>query len=199
MATTLLLIRHAVHGLVDRVLCGRMPDVHLAQPGQRQAQALSDLLGGLALQAVYSSPLPRAWETAAPIAARHGLQPVVAEALTEIDFGAWTGKSFTELQDDPHWRRWNAARSDERPPGGETMQEAGQRAFDFLHRVASSHPDGIFAAVSHGDVIKAVIAAVLGLSVDAHMRFEISPAGLSRIQIWPDGARLLSMNEVVTA
>ncbi|WP_149536541.1 histidine phosphatase family protein [Siccirubricoccus phaeus] len=196
MATTVLLIRHAAHGVVDQLLCGRMPGIHLGEAGRRQAEALAARLGGAGLRAIHASPLPRAWATALPIASRHGLRPMASEELIEIDFGAWTGRSFAALGDDPHWRRWNAARAAERPPGGETMQEAGQRAFAFLQRAAAEHPDGVIAAVSHGDVIKAVIARVLGVSVDTHARFEISPASLSRIRLWPDGAKLLSMNEL---
>lgn len=199
MATTILLIRHAAHGLVHHILCGRMPGVHLGEAGRAQAEALADRLREERLAAVYTSPLPRAQETAAPIAARHGLEPRICEGLAEIDFGAWNGRSFASLQDDPHWQRWNAERASERPPGGETMQEAGQRACDAIGRMADHHPEAAVAAVSHADVIKAVLSALLGLSVDAHARFEISPASVSRIVVWPGGGKLLCMNEVAAA
>mgnify|MGYP002622637437 CR=1 FL=1 len=199
MATTVFLIRHAAHGLVGNVLCGRMPAVHLDDSGRCQAALLARHLACEKLAAIYSSPLPRARETAAPIAERSGLDVRTCDALNEIDFGGWTGRSFASLEDDPHWRRWNAERDAERPPAGESMQEAQHRAVRCVERMAEAHPEAAIAAVSHADVIKAVVAAVLGLPLGAHARFEIAPASLTTLLLWPGGARLLRMNEVVAA
>jgi probable phosphoglycerate mutase len=198
VATTLLLIRHAAHDLLGRTLCGRMAGVELNERGHRQAALLAERLGR-APAALYSSPMPRALQTAAPLAARFGLEIRPSEALLEIDFGAWAGRDFASLEGDPLWQRWNAERASARTPEGETMAEVQQRALAGLGDMAARHPEAVVAAVSHGDVIKAVIAAVLGLSLDAHARFEIGPAGLSRIEFWPGGAKLLSMNEDVAA
>lgn len=199
MATTIFLVRHAAHDLVGHVLCGRMPGVHLGEAGRRQAALLARRLGREGLAAVYTSPLPRACETAAAIAAPLGMDARTCDGLNEIEFGDWTGRSFASLEGDPHWRRWNAERDAERPPGGETMREAQQRASRCIRRMAEEHPDAAVAAVSHADVIKAVLAEVLGLPLGAHAKFEISPAGLSAIQLWHGGARILCMNEAVAA
>jgi probable phosphoglycerate mutase len=125
-----------------------------------------------------------------------GLKMVLREDLNEIDFGDWSGRSFASLQCDPRWQRWNAQRATERPPNGEMIGEVQERAFACISRMAQDHPDAEVAAVSHGDVIKAVIAAVLGLPIEAHARFEISPASVSKIELWPDGCRLFCMNGV---
>jgi probable phosphoglycerate mutase len=202
VAATVFLVRHAAHDRVDRVLCGRMPGVGLGDAGRGQADALARRFaaaGGGRVDAVWTSPLQRARETAEPIAARLGLPARTSDALCEIDFGAWTGRTFEALRDDPRWRRWNEARGAERPPGGESMAEAQARALGGVERARAGHPDGSVVLVSHGDVIKAVLAGVLGLSLDAHARFEISPGSVSALAVWDGGGKVLSMNEAAVA
>ncbi len=194
-ATTVFLVRHAAHDRVDRVLCGRMPGVGLGEAGRRQAEALAQHFAAGGVGAVWTSPLQRARETAEPIAARLGLAARTSDALCEIDFGAWTGRSFDELRDEPRWRRWNEERGSERPPGGESMAEVQARAMEEVERARAEHPDGQVVLVSHGDVIKAVLAGALGLSLDAHARFEISPGSVSALAVWDGGRKVLSMNE----
>jgi broad specificity phosphatase PhoE len=201
VATTVFLVRHAAHDRVDRVLCGRMPGVGLGEAGRRQAEALARRFAapGGGVDAVWTSPLQRARETAEPIAARLGLLARASDALSEIDFGAWTGQAFDALRDDPRWRRWNEARGSERPPGGESMAEAQARAVAEVERARAEHPDGRVVLVSHGDVMKAVLAAVLGLPLDAHARFDVTPASVSALAVWEGGGKVLSMNEAVAA
>jgi broad specificity phosphatase PhoE len=195
VAATLFLVRHAAHDRVDRVLCGRMAGVGLGEAGRRQAAALARRFAGEAVDAVWTSPLDRARETAEPIGGRLGLAVQVRGGLSEIDFGEWTGQGFTALRDDPRWHRWNEARGSERPPGGESMAEAQARAMGEVERARAGHPDGRVVLISHGDVIKAVLARVLGLPIDAHARFEISPASVSALAMWDGGGKVLSMNE----
>ncbi len=200
MATTIFLVRHAAHDRVDRVLCGRMPGVGLGDTGRWQAEALAEWFAGkapAAVDAVWTSPLDRARETAQPIADRLGLLALDSDALREIDFGDWTGRAFDELRDDPRWRRWNEARTGERPPGGETMAEAQSRAMAEVERAREEHPGRGVVLVSHGDVIKAILAGVLGLPLDAHARFEVSPASISVLAVWRGGGRVLRMNGTV--
>jgi broad specificity phosphatase PhoE len=195
VSATIFLVRHAAHDRVDRVLCGRMPGVALGEAGRRQAAALARRFAGQAVDAVWTSPIDRARETAEPIAGRLGLSARIGDGLSEIDFGGWTGLPFDVLRDDPRWRRWNEARGSERPPGGESMAEAQGRAVAEVERARAEHPDGRVVLISHGDVIKAVLAGVLGLPLDAHGRFEISPASVSALAMWEGGGKVLSMNE----
>src|SRR3712207_871420 len=157
-----------------------MPGVGLGEDGRSQADALARrFASGGGVDAVWTSPIQRARETAEPIAGRLGLLAWDSDALCEIDFGDWTGQAFENLRDDPHWRRWNEARGSERPPGGESMAEAQARAVGEVERVRAEYPNGRVVLVSHGDIIKAVLADVLGLSLDAHACFEISPGSVS--------------------
>jgi broad specificity phosphatase PhoE len=193
VATTILLIRHAAHDSVDNILCGRMPDVRLGAVGRRHAHALAERLRRESVETVYTSPLERAQETAAVL----GPAPVMNNAMTEIDFGAWTGRSFTSLGSDPEWQRWNSERSTARAPGGESMAEAQDRAVREIASLGRRHDDGRIAIVSHCDVIRAVLLNSLGMSLDAWWRFEISPASISVLIVWAGGGKVLSMNETV--
>lgn len=199
MATTVILIRHATHDRVGAILCGRMPEVTLGDEGRREAKLLADRFRGESIAAVITSPLERARETAQVIADRIGVPIEIDEALNEIDFGDWTGQSFDALDPDPRWRLWNTTRSTAKPPGGEAMTAAQARIVRRIERLRQDHPDGEVILVSHCDVIKAALAHHLGLSLDAYDRFEISPASVSVLALWPGGSRVMSLNEVIAA
>jgi broad specificity phosphatase PhoE len=124
-----------------------------------------------------------------PIAARVGLSVQHAEAVTDIDFGEWSGSTFEALGGDPRWAAWNAARSANRPPGGESMLDVQCRAVSALERICGTHPDSGAVVVSHADVIKAMLAHYLGLALDAITRFEISPASVSTSPSAPGAPR----------
>jgi probable phosphoglycerate mutase len=195
VTATVLLVRHAQHVEFGSVLSGRRRDVALSPEGLEQAAIVSDLLGTAALAAVYSSPRERAWYTAREIAEPHELKVTAEDRLDEVDFGEWTGCSFSALEGDPLWSRWNEKRGSARPPGGESMAEATQRAFEFLGEAAADHAGQTILAVSHCDIIRGVIAHCLGLSLDNLLRFDIDPASVSRIQIGNWGTRVMSINE----
>jgi probable phosphomutase (TIGR03848 family) len=197
--TTLFLVRHAAHDLVGKALCGRMPGVKLGGEGRAQAERLATRLSRETVAAVQASPLERARETAEPIARHFGLGVEVADAVNEIDVGAWTGTPFGELRDDPRWRLWNSARSVTRAPGGETMLEVQARTVAHMEALRARFADQAVVIVSHADVIKAALAYCLGLSLDGLQRFDIAPASLSTVVIGDWGAKVLSVNEVAAS
>jgi len=197
VTTTFFLVRHAAHDRVGQILCGRMPGVSLGDLGRRQAERLAERLATENVAAIRTSPLERARETAAPIAARCGLLAETCASLDEIDFGPWSGASFEVLAADPRWSEWNERRSAARPPAGETMQEAQARilaAMDSLRRVYLGRA---VVLVSHGDVIKAALLRHLGLPIDAYGRFDIDPASISTVAVGDWGSRVLRLNEAV--
>lgn len=194
VTATVLLIRHAAHGHLGQVLSGRMAGVPLSEAGRAQVAALAERLREVPLAAVHSSPVDRARETAAAIAERHGLEVEIAPVLDEIDFGDWTGARFDALADDAEWRAWNESRSSACPPEGETMAQAQARAWGWVEAVAARYPDATVALVSHADVLKAVVARVLGLSLDRLLTFDIDPASVSRLVVGDWGARVVSLN-----
>src|SRR3954454_8247060 len=132
MTATALLVRHAAHAELGRLLSGRRRDVALSREGLEQAAIVADLLSTAPLAAIYSSPRERAWYTARDIAEPHDLKVVIAEGLDEVGFGEWSGCSFAELEGDPDWQAWNEAPSSARVPRVETMGEAVARAVAAL-------------------------------------------------------------------
>ena len=187
-------MRHAAHGLLGRVLAGRMPGVGLSAEGVAQAGAVADALAARPIRAVLSSPMQRAQETAAPIAARHGLPVVTDAGLDELDFGAWMGAAFADLDGDPAWGAWNRFRGVASTPGGETMAAAQARALGAVARARQAVSEGEAVLVGHSDVLKAVLAQVLGTPLDLLHRIEIAPASRSVVVLWDDGARVDGVN-----
>ncbi len=147
------------------------------------------------LTEIQTSPRERARATAEAVASATGAPVTVNEALDEIDFGAWTGAEFSALDGQPDWDAWNASRSTARVPGGESMAEATDRIAAHVETLTQTRPGERIALVTHCDMIRALVARVLGLSLDNLLRFEIAPASLSRLEAGPWGARVLSLNE----
>jgi probable phosphomutase (TIGR03848 family) len=194
--TTFLLIRHALCDPIGRSISGRQPGIHLNDEGKRQAEQLADRLAGLPLSGLYSSPLERAQETAEAVAARHRLKVQTLDGLQEIDFGSWTGKTLAELDPLPDWRAFNSFRSGTRIPGGENMAEVLSRVLRELDRLRQQHPapGALVGVVSHGDVLRVLLAHALGVSLDLMQRLELSPASVSIIAVEDYGPRVLLVN-----
>ena len=193
--TTFLLIRHASHDLLGRVLTGRAPGVHLNAAGKIEAERLAERLARVPLRAIYSSPLERACETAWPIAASFDLEMQVDMALNEINCGDWTGGTFSELSADPAWQQWNAQRSAGRAPRGETMAEVAERVARRMDELETTHPSEHVALVSHGDVIRAVLLHFLGMSFDAFGRLEISPGSVTIVTLRGGDVQVRLLND----
>ena len=185
-------MRHGAHGLLGHVLAGRMPGVGLSDVGLAQAARLAAVLGSRPITRVISSPLERAQQTAGPIGTRLGLPIQTEPDLTEIEFGAWTGQSFAALEG-PAWTAWNTSRATAQPPGGETILAAQARAMAVMMRIAAEEP-GEVVMVSHQDVIKAMLAYIMGSSLDLLHRFDLIPASRSVVFVGPGWARVDGMN-----
>lgn len=195
MTATLLLIRHAAHTDYGERFTGRADGAPLSAAGAAQAQTLAARLADQPLAAIYSSPRTRTRQTAAAVAALHGLKVDVAEPLDEIDLGDWTGRRIADLEGDPAFTRWNEARASAAPPGGEPMVSVAGRAEAFARHVAAAHDGALVAFVSHSDVIRGLVARILGLGLDNLLRFDVDPASVSRVVLGAWGGKLLSLNE----
>jgi probable phosphoglycerate mutase len=193
--TTFLLIRHAMNPWVGRALAGDKPGVHLDDAGRSQAQTLAHRLRDIHLDALYSSPLERALETAEPLASARGLAIHHRPRLIEIGLGEWTGREFGELEDNAQWQRFNSFRSSTRIPGGELMTEVQTRIVDELEELRRDHPEGTVALFSHADVIKCAVMFYAGAPLDFMHRLEISPASVSIIKLADWGAQLHAVND----
>jgi probable phosphomutase (TIGR03848 family) len=193
--TVVLLVRHGMCDPVGRSLAGRTPGVSLNAAGQEQADVVATALAALPLAAIYSSPLERARETAEALARRTGLEISVSADLVELDYGAWTGRSLDSLAGDPVWREYNLRRGATRIPGGETMNEVVARAARALAEILAVHPAGLVAAVTHGDVIRALLASLVGMPLDHMLRLEVAPGSVTAVRLGPP-PQLLTVNWV---
>jgi broad specificity phosphatase PhoE len=196
VTATVLLIRHAAHGHLGSILSGRTAGIPLSDAGAAQARALPARLADAAPDIVQASPVQRAQETAAALASVCERPVETVAALDEIDFGEWTGQAFADLAGDDRWNEWNSRRSTSLPPGGESMPAAQARASAHLAQVAQRHDGRTVAMVTHCDIIRGVIAGILGLSLDRIHQFDIDPASISRVAVGDWGMRVTSINEV---
>lgn len=196
VGTVFHLVRHASHDLVGRVLVGRGP-VALSEAGQREAGMVSRALADAGLAAVFTSPQPRARQTAALIAAHAGVAATVDPGLDELDFGAWTGLAFDALQDDSRWQAFNTFRGGAPIPGGETMLAVQARAVETVLRLRDAHPNTALALVSHADVLKAILAHFLGMPLDLIGRIELAPASRSVLTVFAADAVVHQVNQRV--
>ena len=182
--TTLLLVRH---GLTDAnasgVLAGWTPGVHLADKGRQQAAALAERLAGVQLAAVVSSPLERCQETADAIVSGRDLRVVTDDRLGECKYGDWTGQELKKLVKDPLWKVVQAHPSAAAFPGGESLRETQARAVGAIRAHNQSlGADATWVAVTHGDVIKAVLADALGMHLDLFQRILVDPCSVSVVR-----------------
>jgi len=203
-----LLVRHG-HSTAngDGILAGRLPGIHLDATGRKQVGVLAARFAVLDLARVVSSPLERCLETAEVVAAasRSGVSVTVDEGLRECAYGAWTGRLIRELVDDPLWRTVQDQPSAARFPDhdehdAESLLAMGHRAVGTIRRhdaeVAAEHgPHAVWVAVTHGDIIKAVLADAVGSHVDHFQRFRADPASVSVVQYTERRPFLVAAND----
>lgn len=200
---TVLLIRHGrTTANAQGLLAGRAPGVHLDATGRVQARALAGDLAGLGLRRAVTSPLDRCRETTREALAGAPRTPVlVDERLTECGYGDWTGRALADLALDPLWPvvQHTPSAVTFPGPGGEALRDVPHRALAALHehdaQVAAEHgPDAVWALVSHGDVIKAVLAQLLGVHLDLFQRIAVGPASVSAVRPGPGRPTVLALN-----
>jgi broad specificity phosphatase PhoE len=192
--TRFLLIRHGLTDAVDRMLTGTQSGVHLNGRGRTQVARLAQRLQAVPIVAVGSSPLERALETAAPIAADHKIGVETIDALTEFDVGDWAGRTFASLDGTSEWQRFNALRSGTRPPGGELMLDVQRRGVSTLLDLHARYASGNVVVVSHGDVIRAMLLFVLGVPIDFFYRVDVAPASVSIVDLSDSAPRVRLIN-----
>lgn len=187
----LLLIRHA---LPERIDPGNGPaDPALSAEGERQALALAHWLLPEKPDALYTSPLRRARETAAPLAERTGHEPVVDERVTEFDngFDFYIPMEEMKAENHPHWLAISEGRHDDIPAD---LVGFGRAVVEAVDSIASAHPGQRVAVVCHGGVINAYTGHVLGTG--RTLFFEPGYTSISRVLVSREGVRsIVSLNE----
>ena len=193
--TTLYLIRHGENDFMrQHKLAGWLPGIHLNDRGRSQAEALVPLFEEVQLQAIYSSPLERTTETAAPLARARGLAVQRRTGLGETRCGRWEGQSISRLRRLKMWSQLQTTPSLVTIPEGESFRELQARILTELERILETHA-GAVACFSHADPIKLALAHYLGQPLDLFQRLTIEPASISTLLIQDGRVRVQSIND----
>ncbi|MDP7258917.1 MAG: histidine phosphatase family protein, partial [Acidimicrobiales bacterium] len=196
-----LFVRHGRTPTTGSTLPGRAPGLHLSDEGLRQATATAASLASAApgmpgggVAAVYSSPMERTRETAAPIAKALGKRVRTAHGLIECDFGKWTGRYLKDLSRLKAWRSVQRQPSTFRFPGGESFAGMQARITGQVAELVSEHPGETIVCVSHADPIKAALSAALGSPLDMFQRLIVQPCSVSAVLHSDEHPVVLSLN-----
>jgi len=169
----------------DGILDGWLPDVHLDETGRTQSEEAARHLAEVRLRAMVTSPMERCRETAQFVAARKRKDlPIHTEVdLAECRYGEWSGMSVEVLRKEPLWEVVDRHPSAARFPGGESLGDMQARAVRAIRKWNRRlGENAAYVAVTHGDVIKAIIADALGLHLDLFQRLQIDPGSVSVIR-----------------
>lgn len=199
---TVILVRHGRSTAnATGVLAGRTPGVHLDETGLAQAAAVGERLAPVRLAAAVSSPLERCRETAREVL-RPQAQPMRASTdkqLTECDYGDWQGQALKDLAKEKLWKVVQSQPSAATFPGGESMRTMQDRAVAAIRRhdarISAEHgDDAVWLAVSHGDLIKSILADALGTHLDLFQRIHVDPASVSVVRYTESRPYVLGTN-----
>jgi len=193
--TLLLLIRHGLTDATGKRITGWTPGIHLSDRGREQAERLAERLAGVPIRAIYSSPLERCTETAAPLAAAAGREIVVREDLGEVRYGDWTNRPLSRLVRTRLWRTIQQVPSGARFPGGESLLEVQERTVREAGRIVGEHPRAAVAVFSHGDPIRLLLAHFAGVHPDLFQRLAVDPASVSAVAAGDGVPRILRVND----
>jgi probable phosphoglycerate mutase len=197
------LIRHA-HSEANAkgILSGRISGVHLSSTGLKQAQELSLRLGALKVSQLRISPLERCVETISPwwesVGRKNnpGVEIFKDDALIEVDYGKWSGKKLSLLSKNKLWKTVQNNPSGMYFPSGEGLAQMQERAMRAVYGAIESKRKGATVLVSHGDVIKSIVASALGLHLDGFQRIVIDPASVSVIDFSGDNPRIMLLAQI---
>ena len=199
MALRLLLLRHGVTAWNRERRYQGWIDTPLSPEGLVQAEAAARELKEHAFAAVYASPLRRARDTAAAIAAPHGLEVETDPDFRELGFGQWEGLTLDEARarDAALYAGWAATPHLFSPPDGESLVQARERVLAGLERLRAGHPDAVVCLVAHGIPVRILILEALGLGLDRIWSLHSAPTGISELEFRDDWAALHRMNTLV--
>lgn len=191
---TLLLIRH---GETDWNRSGQVmgdQPIPLNRTGEEQARACAEMLAQTPIARIVTSPVLRAVQTAEIVGRLHAAPMHHAPGLSEIGVGQWINRYWKDLAEDEAKRDWYLHPERARPRGGETLREVQQRAVAAVEQALGTPQDGPYVFVSHGDVIRALLAHYLQLDLNALRQVRVDHAGVSGLEVTEAAAHLLFLN-----
>jgi probable phosphomutase (TIGR03848 family) len=199
---TVILVRHGrTAANASGVLAGRTAGVRLDKTGRAQAARMGERLAVVPLVGVVSSPLERCRQTSQLILDCQTGSPVMSieRGITECDYGQWQGRPLSELAKEPLWSVVQTQPSAAEFPGGESLAAMQARSVATIRRLDAAfeaqHGTGaVWAAVSHGDIIKSIIADALGMHLDLFQRINVGPASISIVRYGASRPDVISTN-----
>lgn len=160
------------HGETQWNLEGRVQgamDSPLTSTGIRQAQILAERIRDEGISAVYASNLPRAIATAQEIRKQLNLPDVlISEAIRELSFGDWEGRAWKDLSEvyPEVFECWERAPHEVKIPGGESMVQVTDRAWDFFTHLPAKHPEQTICVVTHGMTLQLLVKKAMGIAIE---------------------------------
>ena len=196
----LVFIRHAHSTANDAgILSGQLPGISLSKKGKKQAELLVDRLGSSHFDSIRVSPMQRCEETIAPwlkSGYSRGLKSYeIDEALIEVDYGTWSGRKLSSLSREKMWKIIQEKPSAVQFPEGERIKAMQKRALGSILKALEDKKNGTHLFVSHGDVLKAVVASLLKIKLDDFQSLVIDPASVTIIDFDGSKSRLLAFND----
>lgn len=199
---TVVLVRHGrTTANASGTLAGRTAGVRLDETGRTQAARTGERLAVVPLTAVVTSPLERCRQTARAILGPQTAEPptLVEKGITECDYGEWQGRALKDLAQEKLWSVVQSQPSAATFPGGESMTQMQARSVAAVRRLdaafeAEHGPGAVWVAVSHGDIIKSVLADALGMHLDLFQRINVDPASVSIVRYTESRPYVLATN-----
>lgn len=196
----LVFIRHAHSTANDAgILSGQLPGVSLSKKGEKQAQLLVERLGASEFDSIRVSPMQRCEETIAPwlnSGYSRGLKAYeIDESLIEVDYGSWSGRKLSSLSREKMWKVIQDKPSTVQFPEGERIKAMQKRALSSVMQALEDKKSGTHLFVSHGDVLKALVASLMKIKLDDFQSLVIDPASVTVIDFDGNKSRLLAFND----
>jgi probable phosphomutase (TIGR03848 family) len=200
VVSRIFLLRHA-HSIANDagILAGQLPGITLSSQGRAEALSLVERIGAVNFQSVRVSPMQRCQETIDPwIQSKYGSgigTYLLDDQIIEMDYGKWSGKKLSKLSKEKLWREIQSTPSKVTFPDGEKFTAMQKRAIRSIDSLAQEKKASNHLVVSHGDVIKAMIAHLLKMKLDNFQSLIVNPASITIIDFDGENARLIAYND----
>lgn len=192
----IILVRHGeTDSNIRGTYCG-WTDPELNERGKTQARRAAELLKAEKLNAIYASPLKRAYGTAAIINRAHNIEIITDERLKEQNFGEWEDLTYAEIEEKyaEECIKWKNDWMNYCIKGGENPARVYGRVSDFMDTIAGAYKSGTIMVVTHLGCIRMILAHMLGMAMEGFWRFRVDNSGISRLVVNDGYAYLKALN-----
>ena len=196
MSLRLFVLRHGETVFTRERRFAGWRDSPLTDAGLRQSEAAAAALSGVAISAVFASPLERARTSAEAVAKPHRLAVQIMPAFRELGFGAWEGRTRAEVEaaEPALYDVWRTAPDRFAAPGGESLPTVAKRVAEGIETLRADHDGESVVLVTHAVVIRLIVLDGLGLGPARLWSIDASPAGITELEYRDDWVTVHRMN-----